>query len=93
MPTNMHAPRGGRGLRDGMTVELHTGDIIKDVERMRPRAPRFTGIAVSFGPERLREHETRSGELLFRGDVVSFAQCNVASMWKPKKRKANGGKS
>ena len=93
MPTNMHAPRGGRGLRDGMTVELHTGDVIRDVRRMRPRDTRFTGIAVSFGPEKLRESRNSRDELLLRGDIVTFAQGNVASMWKPKKRKSKGRKA
>ena len=87
MPTKMLAPRGARGLRNGMSVELHSGDVIRDVRRMRPRDTRFTGIAVSFGPEKLRETRNSRDELLLRGDIVTFAQCNVARMWKPKRRK------
>ena len=87
MPTKMLAPKGGRGLQSGMSVELHSGDVIRDVRRMRPRDTRFTGIAVSFGPEKLRETCNSRDELLLRGDIVTFAQCNVARMWKPKRRK------
>ena len=78
MPTVMRAPRGGRGLRNGMAVELHSGTIILDVERVAPRDTRWRGRLALRGlaPKGVAYEGAEIGE------IVTFAQGNVARMWK-----------
>jgi len=67
-------PRPGvPGLKNGMSVELATGAIFTDIERVAPRDTRFTGILVKHS----RKSDTRT-----LGERHPFSKTNVLRSWK-----------